>query len=68
MGKLSNYGGSVTLISGLTPKNNGDFPLMEAHDVVVDESGTRLDEKLASLEQSLTASINEIDALIGGDS
>lgn len=49
MDKLPNYNGSIDLISGLRPKNNGDFPLMEAHDIVVDENGTRLDEKLASI-------------------
>lgn len=46
MAKLENYKGSIDLISGLRAKNNGDFPLMEAHDIVVDEYGTRLDEKL----------------------
>lgn len=49
MGKLKNYKGSIDLISGLRAKNNGDFPLMEAHDILVDESGTRLDEKLESM-------------------
>lgn len=52
MAKLSNYKGSVDLISGLRPQNNGDFPLMQAHDIVVDESGTRLDEKLKNIGTS----------------
>ena len=46
MAKLENYTGSVELISGIKQKNNGDFPLMEAHSVQVDESGKRLDELL----------------------
>lgn len=49
MARLKNYIGSIPLISGLKPMNNCDFPLMEAHDIVVDEDGTRLDEKLASI-------------------
>lgn len=68
MANLSNYKGSTTLISGLTPKNGGDFPLMEAHDIVVDNAGTRLDAKLEALENALTTSITEIDNLVGGDS
>lgn len=50
MAKLENYTGSVELISGIKQKNNGDFPLMEAHAVQVDESGKRLDEALEDLE------------------
>ena len=48
---------SIEVISTLKPKNNGDFPLMEAHDIVVDESGTRLDEKLKSMNVGGTMSI-----------
>lgn len=36
---------SVELISGLTPKNNGNFPLVRAHDVEVEE-GVRVDQRL----------------------
>lgn len=49
MAKLSNYTGSVELADGVKPKNNGSFPLMEAHDIVVDESGKRLDTALEDL-------------------
>ena len=44
-----NYKGSIELASGLKPKNNGDFPLVEAHSVAFyNEDGTeiRLDEKI----------------------
>jgi hypothetical protein len=49
MSKLTNYNGSIELIAGVTQKNGLDFPLIEAHAVLVDESGTRLDEKLQSI-------------------
>lgn len=49
MAKLPNYNGSIDLISGLRPKNNGTFPLMEAHDVLVASDGTRLDAKLTEI-------------------
>ena len=41
------YNGSIELISGLKPKNGNDFPLVTAHNVQVDDNGTRLDEVLA---------------------
>lgn len=44
------YQGSVTLIAGLIPKNNGKFPLVNAHDVYVDDD-TRLDEALDRLDE-----------------
>lgn len=49
MSKLNNFKGSIELISGITQKNNQDFPLIEAHAVQVDESGKRLDEALGSI-------------------
>lgn len=39
------YSGSIDLISGLRPKNNGSFPLVNAHDVYVDDDH-RLDDVL----------------------
>ena len=49
MSKLNNFKGSIELISGITQKNNQDFPLIEAHAVQADESGKRLDEALGSI-------------------
>lgn len=45
---MSEYKGSIELISGLKPKNNGDFPLVEAKDVAFYENGkeVRLTEKI----------------------
>ena len=48
---MAEYQGTVELIGGLTPKNNGTFPLASAKDIQVDDTGKRLNEKLAELEQ-----------------
>ena len=52
MDKLLNYNGSIDLISGLRPKNNGTFPLMQAHDVQVTET-KRLDDMFTEPESWL---------------
>lgn len=44
MGRLKNFFASIKLSAGLKPK--GDFALMEAHDLMVDEDGARLDDVL----------------------
>lgn len=49
---MAEYKGSVELISGLTQKNGGTFPLVNATAVQVDNTGKRLDEKLKELETS----------------
>lgn len=49
---MAEYKGSVELISGLTQKNGGTFPLVNATAVQVDNAGKRLDEKLKELETS----------------
>lgn len=65
MSKLSNYNGSVTLISGITQKNNGTFPLIEANAVLVDNDDKRLDALLDEIktkhEQDSQALQDEID-------
>lgn len=40
---MAEYTGSIELISGIKPKNNGDFPLVEAKDVLMPD-GKRLDK------------------------
>lgn len=52
------YNGSIELISGLKPKNNGDFPLVNAQDVQVDEDGTRLPVMLGKITE-----VQSVDAL-----
>ncbi len=52
------YNGSIELISGLTQKNGGSFPLVNAPDVQVDEAGTRLPAALAKITE-----VQSVDAL-----
>lgn len=52
------YNGSIELISGLKPKNNGNFPLVNAPDVQVDDDGTRLPAALAKITE-----VQSVDAL-----
>lgn len=56
MARWKNFAGSIFIGSGMKPK--GDYPLMDAHDIVT-EDGTRLDEKLkdvakVELDETLT--------------
>lgn len=46
MERIKNFKATIEVNSGLKPKNGNTFPIMEAHDIVVDESGRRLDDKL----------------------
>lgn len=57
MARNQSYKGSIVLIGGLTPKNNGSFPLLDAHDVQVGEDGTRLDEALKNTGNALGLSV-----------
>lgn len=61
MANLESYTGSIEIISGLKPKNNGDFPLVEAHDIQVREDGTRLDEVLDELKNDSGGSLTVVD-------
>ena len=57
------YNGTIELISGITQKNNGDFPLVDASAIRV-EDNKRLDEKLAEMDFDMNAITDEqIDAL-----
>ena len=49
---MADYKGSIELISGIKPKNNGTFPLVNARDVQVDDTGKRLDTRLSELANS----------------
>lgn len=62
MGQLENYISRIPLTSGLKAKGNNDFPLMEAHSIVVEEDGTRLDTKLGSLAN--TSDLNALAARV----
>lgn len=50
---MAKYNGSVELISGVTPANGQDFPLVAAHAVQVDDDGTRLDEALKNVSTDI---------------
>lgn len=72
MAKLNIFKGGLKVGAGFTPM--GKFPLMEAHDIVVDEDGTRLDDKLKNvgnsnlvLDTSLTQAGYVADAKAVGD-
>lgn len=57
------YQGSIELIGGLKPKNNGSFPLMEAKDIQVDSEGTRLDAALNGINTSVVLTLAEYQEL-----
>lgn len=46
---MANYSYSVEVDSGLKPAGENTFPILQAKDVAVDESGKRLDEKLREI-------------------
>jgi hypothetical protein len=53
MAKLNNYEGYTEVGAGLTRYGTTDFPLAEAHDIMVAEDDTRLDEKLAEYDETV---------------
>ncbi len=57
------YQGSIELIGGLKPKNNGSFPLMEAKDIQVGPEGTRLDDALNRINTSVILTLAEYQEL-----
>ena len=52
MAKLENYKGGIQLIAGITQKG-GDFALVEAGAIQVDEDGKRLDAELTSIHDTI---------------
>lgn len=69
MARWKDFVGSIFIGSGLKPK--GDYPLMDAHDIVT-EDGTRLDEKLkdvakVELDETLAQRGKAADAKAVGD-
>ena len=63
MATLNDYKGSVELVAGLRAISTG-YPLMEAHDIQVEEGDVRLDAKLYQLASSI-GDINEIASSSG---
>jgi len=50
---MAEYNGTIDLISGIRPKNNGSFPLVDAKDIQTDDSGKRLNEVITEFEEAL---------------
>lgn len=46
---IGNYNGNIELISGLKPKNNGNFPLLSTDLIQAKSDGTRLDAVIQEL-------------------
>lgn len=72
---MAEYKGTVELISGITPKNNGDFPLVNAKDVQMPD-GSRLSEysgggtsfttdETLTLSEDNVLSVNTTDSIEG---
>ncbi len=62
---MSEYKGSIELISGITPKNNGDFPLVDSKDVLMPD-GKRLSE-ISHFGYKYSDAISTIDISKDGD-
>lgn len=63
---MAAYKGSVELISGITQKNGGSFPLMDAAAVQYDDTGKNVKQAIEELEAGSnveTISEEEIAAL-----
>lgn len=51
------YGGTVELVDGIKPKNNGTWPLVNAHDVYVDDEN-RLDNALSGIDDKVDEALD----------
>ena len=60
------YNGNIELISGLKPKNGKKIPLVNAPDIQVDDTGKRLDERLAELGEGVSADA-AVEAMIASE-
>ena len=65
---MAKYSFSVEVDSGLKPAGENDFPLARAKDIVVDDNGKRLSEKLPELElpKVTTADNGKVLAVVAG--
>ena len=63
---MAKYKGSVELISGLTQKNGGKFPLLDASAIQVDDNDTRLNQIIEDIKNGsdVTESLNNAAAKI----
>ena len=54
MGKLNNYKGTVKISSGLACKSGYDYPLAEAHSILIGENDARLDQKIQEIDNFIS--------------
>lgn len=52
MAKCDSYVGSMEVVSGLVPKNGKDFPILDAHYILVGDGDKRLDESLGDVSKA----------------
>ena len=64
---MAEYSGSIELISGITQKGGGDFPLAAAKDIQVDADGKRLDTKLTEQDDEIKQIKRDMDDLGGAE-
>lgn len=64
---MAEYKGSIELISGITQKGGGTFPLASAKDIQVDNEGKRLDTKLEEIDDKLKTSASTLPAVTESD-
>ena len=64
---MAEYNGSIELISGITQKGGGTFPLASAKDIQVDDEGKRLNTKLAEIDDELKNSASTLPAVTEND-
>lgn len=56
---MAKYNGTIELISGITQKNGGKFPLLDASAIQVDETGQRLNDIIDDIKNG--SAITQID-------
>lgn len=63
MAKLSNFVSSVEVPSGISPINDKDFPILDAHSIQTTEEGERLDTSLENIKQVNQQNTTDINTL-----
>lgn len=64
---MSKYSGSIELISGIRQANGGDFPLVDASAIQVDDTGKRLDKALEEIRLSSYPIVETSDSILMPD-
>lgn len=65
MARIEGYTPGIRLIGGLAPSGSDEFPLIEAHDILVEGPNKRLDERLSELSAGAgSVDINKVVDLV----